>query len=57
MNYNHSRISASGPEGNCTSCFKRVVYFMSTACGRPQGGGGFGSCGLSVKNTIFLWTS
>src|SRR6218665_965301 len=23
----------------CYSCFKRVVYFMSTTCGRPEGAG------------------
>jgi len=34
----YSRISALDPEGHCTSRFKRAVYFMSTACGRPQGG-------------------
>ena len=30
------------------------MYFMLTACGRPQGGGS-GSCGqvMGVKNTIF----
>jgi len=37
------------------------VYFMSTACGRPQGWSG--PCGRmwtgggGVKNLIFLWTS
>jgi len=36
----YSRISALGPEDHCTSCFKESdEYFMSTACGRPQGGG------------------
>ena|SRR6218665_2540593 len=47
MNYNdniyYSRISALGPEGHCTCRFKKAVYFMSTACGRPQWGSG--SCG------------
>jgi len=37
------------------------VYFMSTVCGRPQGGGGpahVDACGQGegVKNVIFLWT-
>jgi len=35
------------------------MYFMSTACGRPQGEGS-GSCGrmwTGVKNPIILWTS
>jgi len=29
-----------GPQGQCTRRFTSDVRFMSTACGRPQGGGG-----------------
>ena len=28
------------------------MYFMSTACGRPQGGGGSGSCGQGERGQI-----
>ena len=38
------------------------MYFMSTVCGRPQGGGGSGPCcgrmwtgGRGVKNVTFFW--
>ena len=56
----YSRISDLGPEGHCTSRFKRV---MCISC-RPhvdihkvEGGlAHVDACG-EVKNRIFLWTS
>ena len=38
----YSRISALGPDGHCTSRFKRATC---VSCGRPNGGRGSGSCG------------
>ena len=47
----YSQISAIGPEGHCTSHFKRV---MCISC-RPHVDVHKGSCGQgSVKNLIFL---
>ena len=30
------------------------MYFMLTACGRPQGGGGSGPCGEGGQKPCFL---
>ena len=55
----HSRISVLGPEAHCIRLQlfqKSDVYFMSMACGRPQGEGSV-SCGRMwtrrAKNLIF----
>ena len=47
----YSRISALGPFQ------KSDVYFMSIACGRPQGGSGSCGRGRGPKTQFFLWTS
>jgi len=46
------RISALGPESHCTSYFKRAMYFMSTACGRPQRRWDIAHVNRGVKNLI-----